>query len=698
MTIDPQYYPQLIGSKGKNLEEVRSKFHNIQITFPEANGKSNKVVLHGDKDDVEKCTKYLQQKFKDLYSDEINVPKRVYPMLIGKGGANIQRLREKVPEVRLDLPSLNDSKESSSLRLNGKKSDVEKAKKILEEHIEQLNTSMENSVEQTIAIDPKWHSRFFQNKRKLLTDLQQQYGDMMIRIPERSMNSDQVILRGPKEVLEQVRKRLDELIDTWENTVTKEMQVPHRHHGYLLAHGGAHVQLIQKEYNVQIKFPPRGNASKEDQDNQVDESQQDIVRFIGRADDIDRAMLALEKTIPIETSVEIPSECHGSLVGKGGANIQALSKQYPDVQVTIPPMNSSQNTIQLRGQRDQVELVRKELLDIYEKYQADRQARSFELRLTIKPEDRSILFGTRGRTINSLRQKYDVKIEVAQNQTPSTAIVPTPVSSGNEDDAQQQNTEQQQSGDQHDDQQAIPQENTILSSETNSTNPLSDVEVIITGYEDKALACRDEIYRLIKDFEAKITMEIEIDPRVHARIIGSGGLKLQQIMKDFDVEIKFQTNNQSDKVHVIGLDQEKIDSCIDHLLVLEEDFLQDKPYRPAMNTQNSTEYTLAQQIPNVQQQEVPSASHNRPNRNEASYQKNKQQQQQQRQAPFQVKNAPWTNGTENENEHYHQQNNRTTRQRNGHEHSPKKSTPAAPNRDDLGGQCFRLILPIEMYR
>ena len=34
-------------------------------------------------------------------------------------------------------------------------------------------------------------------------------------------------------------------------------------------------------------------------------------------------------------------------------------------------------------------------------------------------------------------------------------------------------------------------------------------------------------------------MEIEIDHRIHARIIGSGGQKLQQIMKEYDVEIKF---------------------------------------------------------------------------------------------------------------------------------------------------------------
>ncbi|CAF1554582.1 unnamed protein product [Adineta ricciae] len=667
LSIDPQYYPQIIGAKGKNLEEVRSKFHSIQITFPEANGKSDKVTLHGDKDDVEKCTKFLQQKIKDLYSVEIDVPKRLYPMLIGKGGGNIQRLRDQIPDVRIDVPSLDDTKELTVIRLNGKKADVDKARKVLEEHINQLNTSMENSIEQHITIDPKWHNKFFQNRRKLLTDLQQLYGDMLIKLPERNANSDQVLLRGPKETVEQVRKRLEELIDTWENTVTKEMTIPHRHHGYLLAQGGAYIQPIQKQHNVQIKFPPRnGNTQKDEQESAAatttttvadDDTQKDIVRISGRADDIEKAMVDLEKMIPVESTVDIPSDTHGSLVGKGGSNLQLLIKKYPDVQITFPPMNSAQNTISLKGQREQVEGARKELLESYEKLQADRQARSFEIRFTIKPEYRSLLFGVRGKTINSLRQKYDVKIDVSSNQPPASAVVPTPSTTDHD------NTNN--ADDQHDDQQATPQENLSLPSEANNLNPLADIEVVITGYEDKALACRDEILQLIKDFESKITMEIDIDPRIHARIIGSGGQKLQQIMKDYSVEIRFQANNKTDKVHVTGLDQDKIDACIDHLLMLEEDYVQDLPHR-ATGTQNQSDFTLGQTLANTQ--EVPSASNSKPARNEKK----------QRQAPFQVKNAPWTNGDHHENEH--QQKN-ASRQRNGHDASPKKS---APNRDDLG--------------
>ncbi|CAF3947051.1 unnamed protein product [Adineta steineri] len=650
VSIDPQYYPQIIGVKGKKLEEVRSKFHNIQITFPDANGKSDKVILHGDKEDVEKCSKFLQQKIKDLYSTEIEISKRLYPLLIGKGGSNIQRLREQMPDVRIDMPSPDETKDSSSIRLNGKKQDVDKARKLLEEHIAQLNISIENSIEQYITIDPKWHGRFFQNKRKLLNDLQKKYGDMLIKLPERNTNSDQVLLRGPKETIERVQKRLEELIDTWQNTITKEMSIPHRHYGYLLAQGGLYIQPLQKQYNVQIKFPPRQDSSKD----------ADLVRITGRSDDVEKAIVALEKMIPVEVTLDISYEAHGPLVGNNGSQLETLIKQYPDVQITFPPLNSTSNIVHLKGQSEQVEGLKKDLLERYEKYQVDKQARSYELRFTIKPEYRSLINGFRRRTYNNLKQKYDVNIQISNSQVPSSAVVPTPITTNAIDTTQP-----------HDDQQAIPQENHNLSTEL----PTNDIEILIIGYENKALACRDEILKLIQDFESTITMEIEIDHRIHARIIGTGGQKLQQMMKDYEVEVKFPSNNQSNKVHVIGTSQEKIDACIDHLLILEEDFLQDLPYNKQNGLQAQGELKLGQQLLNTQQQQEVPSSNNLTNIQSTKKPNNNKQQ---RQAPFKVKNAPWTSGEQNGYE-----NEQQGTMRNGHKKSSKKGSNA-PNKDDLG--------------
>ncbi|CAF0851685.1 unnamed protein product [Didymodactylos carnosus] len=583
VSIEPQYYPQIFGSK--KLEEIRQKFHDVRITFPDVNDKSNKVQLRGNKDDVEKCTRYLQQKVKDMYSLDMSVPKKFHRIIIGKGGANIQKIREET-DVRIDIPP--DDQDSELIKISGKKLDVEKAKKMIETTIQQLNANIENSIDDTITIDRKWHSKFFMRNRELLLDLQRQYGGVNIKFPERNTQNDQIQLHGTKEAIEGVKKRLNELIDTWESTVTCEMLIPQKHYGYLLAQGGYYIQPIQKEHNVQIKFPAR-RQPQDDQQQETD-SQQDLVKFIGRKENVDKAMIDVEKLIPVEDTVEIPHESHNQLIGRQGTNIQTLREQYPDVQISFPPIDSDSNKINLFGPREPLELVKKYLLERYEKYR--------EIRFYIKPEYRSLIIGQRGRTVNGLRTKYDVNIRVPQNDV-------------------------QPEG------------------ENNSEN-----DVVIQGNEDKINACRDEIMTIIKDAESKITMSIDIDPRVHARIIGTGGSKLQQIQKDYNVDIRFSQSNNA-TVYISGKDQDKIDECIDHLLVLEEDYVGDIPFRQTSSIQQQGEMTFSHQLLEQQHQHPQQADQAATN---AITFIGAKKQKRQKQAPFKVKNAPWGSSPNDENE------------------------------------------------
>lgn len=491
-----------------------------------------------------------------------------------------------MPDVRMDIPNVEDDKECLIIRLSGKRPDVDKAQKLLDEQIQQIGVSLENSTDQYITINLKWHGKFFQNQRKLLLDLQQQYGDALIKFPERKTKSDQVLLRGEKSSVEQLQKHIEDLIDTWENTITTTIKIPHRHHGYLLAQRGAYVQPIEKQYNVQIKFPPRSN-------NEQESSGDDSVRFIGRTNDIEQAIVALEKLVPIEETIDIPNEAHGQLLGRGGAQVQELMGKYPDVQIAFPPLKSSSNSIYLKGLAEQIEGFKHELMGLYEKFVADKEARSFKLRFPIKAENRSLIINRRN-PLNALKQKYDVNIQLANVNNQGATIT----------DVEKSNDEQE----------TIPNENPSAAS--------GELEIIITGYENNAIKCRDEILKRIDDFESTITMEIAIDHTVHARIIGSGGQKLQQIMKEYNVNIKFPSNSQSDKVHVIGKDQEHIDACIDHLLILEEDFLQDVPYKK--ETQNGPK--PKQRSSGIQFTQPDALSNNDLNTNEPS-KRNKQQKQ-----------------------------------------------------------------------
>ena len=51
----------LIVAGGKHITEIRGEFNDIQITIPNAKENSDIVTVRGNKNDVEKCVKYLQQ-------------------------------------------------------------------------------------------------------------------------------------------------------------------------------------------------------------------------------------------------------------------------------------------------------------------------------------------------------------------------------------------------------------------------------------------------------------------------------------------------------------------------------------------------------------------------------------------------------------------------------------------------------------
>ena len=77
--IEQKYHSNLIGKAGKNLNEIRAKFNDVQIHIPSAEEKSDVVRIRGAKSDVEKCFKHLQQFAKDMaesnYQEELQIVK-----------------------------------------------------------------------------------------------------------------------------------------------------------------------------------------------------------------------------------------------------------------------------------------------------------------------------------------------------------------------------------------------------------------------------------------------------------------------------------------------------------------------------------------------------------------------------------------------------------------------------------------------
>jgi polyribonucleotide nucleotidyltransferase len=155
--IDQKFHSNLIGKGGKALNEVRAKFNDVQINIPAVAEKSDVVTIRGNKNDVEKCYKHLQQLVKEMqesnYKEEMQIVKEFHRIIIGKGGAFIKKIRDDT-HTRIDIPS-NES-ESNAIVLTGKQENVLKARKLIEDKIKGKPLSYFPSLELDLNF-----SRFF---------------------------------------------------------------------------------------------------------------------------------------------------------------------------------------------------------------------------------------------------------------------------------------------------------------------------------------------------------------------------------------------------------------------------------------------------------------------------------------------------------------------------------------------------------
>lgn len=132
MIIEQRLHKNIIGQKGENVREIRDKFAQVQISFPEAGSKSEIVTLRGPREDVDKCHTHMLKLVKDLQasSHRIEVPifKRFHGNIIGRNGANIKKIKEET-NTQIEIPAENST--SDVIVVTGYKDKAEKAKEMI---------------------------------------------------------------------------------------------------------------------------------------------------------------------------------------------------------------------------------------------------------------------------------------------------------------------------------------------------------------------------------------------------------------------------------------------------------------------------------------------------------------------------------------------------------------------------------------
>merc|ERR1711962_1119200 len=569
LPIFKQFHKNIIGKGGVNIKKIRDET-NTKIDLPDSNAESDTITITGKKEDVNKAAdkiKEIQSQMANIVSKDISIPAKIHNTVIGAGGKLIQSIMNECGGVAIKFPEANSGSDKVTIR--GPSDDVEKAMKKLQELSDEKQLSG-HSVE--IKAKPA-HHKFLIGRQginiqkirnetgariifpgaddtdresimiigtkeavakakadlevriKELREIGDEFGGVVVSFPRAGVTSDVVSLKGARNCVDEAKARIQEIVSDLDQMVTIDCEIEQQYHRTVMGAKGSLVQRITRDFDVQIKFPDKANENGEPVVPSPDRSSDpNIIRITGKKDNCDNAAAALRDLVPITAEYPIPFEFHKFIIGQKGKEVREMMNEY-DVNIRVPAADQQSDIILVSGVPAHVEKAKQGLAEKLEKLELEKEERikrSFEVTVEVDPEYHPKIIGRSGGVINKLREDYKVNIQLP------------PKGSENEE------------------------------------------VITITGLEADALAAKKAILKIVNQYESMIKEEVHIDPRVHSMIIGRRGRTIRKIMDDYKVDIRLPRDGDDDpSLVVISGDEESVLDCIDHLKLLEEEYIQD---------------------------------------------------------------------------------------------------------------------------
>uniref|UniRef100_A0A6Q2YGQ8 Vigilin n=1 Tax=Esox lucius TaxID=8010 RepID=A0A6Q2YGQ8_ESOLU len=257
----------IIGKKGQNLAKITQQMPKVHIEFTEG---EDRITLEGPTKDMQMVQSQMEAIVTDLISrmdyTEIIVDPKFHRHLIGKGGANINRIKD-MHKVSVRIPP--DNEKSNLIRIEGDPQGVQEASKELLE----LASRMENERTKDLIIEQRFHRAIIGQKGEKIKDVRDKFpecGGVHIHFPTEGSGIDTVTIRGPAEEVEKAKKQL--------------LSLP-EYHKFLIGKGGGNIRKVRDSTGARIIFPT------------VDDEDQELITVVGTEDAVREAQKELEELI-----------------------------------------------------------------------------------------------------------------------------------------------------------------------------------------------------------------------------------------------------------------------------------------------------------------------------------------------------------------------------------------------------------------
>lgn len=505
LIVEQKFHRTIIGQKGEKIKEVRDKFPEVIINFPDPAQKSDIVQLRGPKNEVEKCAKFLQKIIADLIENSfsLSVPifKQFHKNIIGKGGANIKKIREET-NTKIDLPTENSN--SEMIVITGKKSNCEAAR----DRILAIQRELANIKETEVAIPAKLHNSLIGSKGCLVRSIMEDCGGVHIHFPSEGSGSDKVTIRGPAGEVEKAKKQLLQLAEEKQvNNFTAELQAKPEYHKFLIGRGGANIRRVRDKTGARIIFPS------------PDDSEQELITIVGKEEAVRQAQKELESLVKnlddvVEDSMVVDVRHHRHFVCRRGQVLRELAEEYGGVAVSFPRTGANSQRVTLKGAKDCVEAAKKRIQEIIEDLESQ-----VSVEVAIPQRYHRAIMGPKGCRIQLITREHEVQIKFPER----------------DDSAAGQEAPSQENGDVSPEAEFVPRKCDIIT---------------ISGRAEKCELAKAALLALVP-----ITEDVEVSYELHRYIIGQKGSGIRKMMEEYEVNIWVpQPEKQLDVIKVTGLE------------------------------------------------------------------------------------------------------------------------------------------------
>lgn len=392
--------PKFIGAKGSNIKTLQELHPKAKIDIKQDN---DKIEVSGPLEVVDEAAKAIRAQIKQILTNftvkEIKVPQSNHGRIIGNKGANLKIYQTKYEGLNIRLP--NSSETSDIIKIEGRPEDVAE---VYKEMLEQA-AKFANEATESVVFEQKYHKFFFQkvdrseNAVDRISLIRKQYPESLnIQFPNRDSGSDAITVRGPKQFVAASIKDMKALYqEIVGNNYTGSVLIMKQFHRTIIGKGGASIQKIKGEFDVQIDIP-----------NPDDDTQ--LIRITGKKENVEKCKQRLRKIESeqaniVEESVQISQKLHSQLIGKKGAQINELRAKY-SVMIQFPDKGDKSDAVMIRGSEDQVKGAKAELSAIATVKLEEGYTESVEC----PAEHIKFMIGKGGKTKQELQEKFDVTL------------------------------------------------------------------------------------------------------------------------------------------------------------------------------------------------------------------------------------------------------------------------------------------------